>query len=116
LTAKLRAALHPLLAGLQAWMQEPPAGRPPSLPSATDAAAPAVDTATALQRLRALLEQDDPAAPEFLQQHAPVLKAALASSFAVVEMHTQNFDFEQALAAWPALSAPGTEPPAIHAP
>jgi two-component system sensor histidine kinase/response regulator len=116
LTATLGAALHPLLAGLQAWMQEPPAGLPHSLPSA-GVGAPALDPATALQRLRTLLEQDDPAAPEFLQQHAPALQAALAGSFTAVEMHTQNFDFEQALAALPgAAAAPGAEHPAIHTP
>ena len=67
-----------------------------------------------LQKLRTLLEQDDPAAPEFFQHNVQVLRSALGSSFTVVEMHTQNFDFEQALAAMAAVSGP--EHPAVHTP
>ena len=61
----------------------------------------------AVQRLRHLLEQDDPAATEFFQHNGKILGAALGSPFKTVEMHTLNFDFEQALEAMAAV--PGSE-------
>ncbi len=63
---------------------------------------------------RHLLSQDDPAATEFFQHNASVLKALLGDAFKGVEMHTLNFDFEQALEAMAAVSGP--EHPAVHTP
>ena len=118
LTAALNTSLQRLLTGLQAWMHSASMGRPADLAMPIDPAAQAVDSAVALQQLRMLLEQDDPAAPSFLQRHAQVLQAALGSSFATLEMHTQNFDFEHALAALPAHpdepAMPGPEHAAVH--
>ena len=101
--AELRAALVPLLAGLQAWLAESvvavePA---PSVPGSGGEMA-----AEALQRLRHLLEQDDPAATEFFQHNGKILGAALGNVFKTVEMHTLNFDFEQALEAMAAVPGP----------
>ncbi len=101
--AELRAALVPLLAGLQAWLAESvvavePA---PSVPGSGGEIA-----AEALQRLRHLLEQDDPAATEFFQHNGKILGAALGNVFKTVEMHTLNFDFEQALEAMAAVPGP----------
>lgn len=101
--AELRAALVPLLAGLQAWLVESvvAVGPAPSVPGAGSEMA-----AEALQRLRHLLEQDDPAATEFFQHNGKILGAALGSVFKTVEMHTLNFDFEQALEAMAAVPGP----------
>ena len=71
------------------------------------------ESADALWRLRHLLEQDDPAATEFFQHNAGLLKAVMGDVFKVVEMHTLNFDFEQALEAMAAM--PGPENSAVHA-
>ena len=114
LTATLGAALQPLLTGLQAWMQGQQTGRPEGLETPAGAALQGMGATAVLQKLRTLLEQDDPAAPEFFQHNVQVLQSALGSSFTVVEMHTQNFDFEQALAAMAAVSGP--EHPAVHTP
>ncbi|MBV7431684.1 MULTISPECIES: PAS domain S-box protein [unclassified Acidovorax] len=107
------SALQPLLDGLQAWMQRHRPAAPDSVAGA-GAGHEGLDGAGALQHLRGLLEQDDPAAPEFFQHNAPVLKPVLGSAFTVVEMHTLNFDFEQALGAM--ADAPGSEHPAAHTP
>jgi len=96
LLSALGDALQPVLDGLQAWSSE--AAAPPQQPSA------APDPADAVERLRGLLEQDDPAATEFFQHNATVLKAVLGNAFKTVEMHTLNFDFEQALEAMAAAS------------
>ena len=101
LLAALGEALQPVLDGLRAWSAEPVAP-----PQQQPGAAP--DPADAVERLRGLLEQDDPAATEFLQHNANVLKAALGHAFKTVEMHTLNFDFEQALEAMAAAS--GSDP------
>ena len=118
LIASLDAALQPLLAQLHTWMLGPRTGRPADLTPSAAAGTQVEDSAVALQQLRTLLEQDDPAAPEFLQRHAQVLQAALGSSFAMLEIHTQNFDFEQALAVLPAQpdepAMPGPEHSAVH--
>ena len=100
LLAALGEALQPVLDGLRAWSAE--AVAPPQRPGA------APDPADAVERLRGLLEQDDPAATEFFQHNANVLKAALGHAFKTVEMHTLNFDFEQALEAMAAAS--GSDP------
>jgi two-component system sensor histidine kinase/response regulator len=117
LTAAVNTSLQRLLPRLQAWVHSASMGRPADL-ATIDPAAQAADSAMALQQLRRLLEQDDPAAPGFLQRHAQVLQAALGSSFATLEMHTQNFDFEHALAALPAHpdepAMPGPEHAAVH--
>lgn len=94
LLSTLGAALQPLLAGLQQWLQQ----GAPSVTETGDLAAPQ-DLAAGLAQLRSLLEKDDPAAPEFFQHNVQWLETALGSAFAAVEMHTLNFDFEQALAA-----------------
>ncbi|MNL37309.1 hypothetical protein D3C87_1594500 [compost metagenome] len=82
-----------------------------AVPAAVAVSKDAADTA---ERLRHLLSQDDPAATEFFQHNASVLKALLGDAFKVVEMHTLNFDFEQALEAMAAVSGP--EHPVVHAP
>jgi len=106
--AELRAALVPLLTGLQAWVVESvvEAEPAPAVPEpGGELAAEAV--AQAVQRLRHLLEQDDPAATEFFQHNGKTLGAALGDVFKTVEMHTLNFDFELALEAMAAV--PGSE-------
>jgi two-component system sensor histidine kinase/response regulator len=117
LLAELRAALQPLLHGLQDWvLQAVQAGTTPESGLAPNARAPGagMTPAEAGQHLRRLLEQDDPAATEFFQHNGVVLKAALGSAFQVVEKHTLNFDFEQALEALAAV--PGSESPALETP
>jgi len=117
LLAELRAALQPLLRGLQDWvLQAVQAGTTPESGLAPTARAPGagMTPAEAGQHLRHLLEQDDPAATEFFQHNGVVLKAALGSAFQVVEKHTLNFDFEQALEALAAV--PGSESPALETP
>lgn len=111
LLVPLATALQPLLQALQSWAHQAPA---PRAPATAMGAAPALSAADALQKLRKLLEQDDPAATEFFQHNGPVLKSALGAAFAPVEAHTLNFDFEQALGAMAAV--PGSEHPAAHAP
>lgn len=114
LESALAAALQPVLAGLGAWIQgQQAAGRPQDDGAPLVMAAPAgEDGAAALQKLRTLLEQDDPAAAEFFQHNAQVLRPVLGSSFSVVEIHALNFDFEQALEAIAAVS--GSENPAVR--
>ena len=111
LLTDLSGALLPVLRGLQTWL--PQASAVVAAPAAAPAARGAV-TGETLARLRRLLEQDNSAATEFFQQNAEVLKALLGETFHVVEIHTLNFDFEQALEAMSAV--PGPEYPAIHAP
>ena len=102
LAASVQASLDPLLAGLQAWV----ASNPPEATAAASAAQlTETEPAPALQRLRELLQNDDPAATEFFQHNANVLKLALGSAFTKVELHTLHFDFEQGLAAMPAAEA-----------
>ena len=110
LLVELGTALLPVLGGLQAWMPQVDAAVV-AMPAAVAVSPEAVDTA---ERLRHLLSQDDPAATEFFQHNASVLKALLGDAFKVVEMHTLNFDFEQALEAMAAVSGP--EHPVVHAP
>ena len=106
--AELRAALVPLLAGLQAWLVESVVVAEPAPFVLEPGGELAVEAAVqAVQRLRHLLEQDDPAATEFFQHNGKTLGAALGDVFKTVEMHTLNFDFEQALEAMAAV--PGSE-------
>lgn len=117
LLAELRAALQPLLQGLQDWVLQAVQARAtpaPGLATAAVALGHGATPAEAEQYLRQLLEQDDPAATEFFQHNGVVLKAALGSVFQTVEKHTLNFDFEQALEAMAAV--PGSEPPALETP
>ncbi|MFI8615658.1 PAS domain S-box protein [Acidovorax sp. NPDC077693] len=95
----LATALQPLLQALQAWAQQAVAPRPAASTPAAVGGVPALSAGDALQRFRTLLEQDDPAATEFLQHNVSVLKSVLGPAFAHVEVHTLNFDFEQALGA-----------------
>ena len=93
---------------MQAWVVESVvvAEPVPAVPEpGEELAAEAV--AQAVQRLRHLLEQDDPAATEFFQHNGKTLGAALGDVFKTVEMHTLNFDFELALEAMAAV--PGSE-------
>ena len=112
LAAALQGSLDPLVRGLQAWAQHNP-------PEATVAAS-AADLAEAaparsVRRLRELLQNDDPAATEFLQHNSDVLKLALGNAFAQVELHTLNFDFEQGLAAMPGADAdPAADAPPLE--
>ena len=105
LLSDLEAALQPVVDGLQLWMQ---LSAPPTNHALADDAGPpgprghgadGVDGMQAVRHLRRLLQQDDPAAPEFFQDNVQVLKPALGDAFAAVELHTLNFDFEQALGA-----------------
>ncbi|MFN7152778.1 MAG: PAS domain S-box protein [Acidovorax sp.] len=109
LLVELGSALAPVLGGLQAW-----APHAEAVMANSEAAAQVADPAGALERLGHLLAQDDPAATDFLQHNAAVLKDVLGGVFKVVEMHTLNFDFEQALEAMDA--TPGPEYPAVHSP
>jgi two-component system sensor histidine kinase/response regulator len=111
--AAVHAALQPLLEGLQAWMRgQPPAG---AVAAANPAAGPqGLDPDATVRYLQGLLERDDPAAPEFFQHNAPVLQHVLGSAFALVQTHTLNFDFEQALEALAA--APDPEHSAVQTP
>ena len=113
LLAELRAALQPLLQGLQEWVQGQAAPEQGVSPSA-GAPGPGMTPAEAEHHLRHLLEQDDPAATEFFQHNGVLLKAALGSAFQAVEKHTLNFDFEQALEAMAAV--PGSESTALESP
>ena len=99
----LADTLEPVMQGLAAWMAVPAAPQP------LDARASSASATDAAERLRELLAQDAPAATEFFQQNAIVLKAVLGEAFASVEIHTLNFDFEQALEAM--ASASGSHPP-----
>ena len=107
LLVELGSALAPVLGGLQSWaLQAEVAAANP------DAAAQGADPTGASERLGHLLARDDPAATDFLQHNASVLKAVLGDAFKVLEMHTLNFDFEQALEAIAAV--PGPEHPAVQ--
>jgi two-component system, sensor histidine kinase and response regulator len=110
LLVELGTALLPVLGGLQAWMPQADA----ALVAMPADVAVSTQTADTAERLRHLLSQDDPAATEFFQHNASVLKALLGDAFKVVEMHTLNFDFEQALEAMAAVSGP--QHPAVHTP
>ena len=117
LLAALGAALNPVLEPLQAWTQTPQPPVPPGNGAVSVAAGPPpqpLEPAQALQALCDLLEHDDPAACEFFQHNAALLQSVLGSAFKVVEMHTLNFDFEQAMAVIHA--APRTDEPPAHAP
>jgi two-component system, sensor histidine kinase and response regulator len=110
LLVELGTALLPVLSGLQAWVpQSVVAGV--AAPAAVTVSTEAADTT---ERLRHLLSQDDPAATEFFQHNVSVLKDLLGDAFKVVEMHTLNFDFEQALEAMASVSGP--QHPAVHTP
>ncbi len=117
LLAELRAALQPLLQGLQDWVLQAVQGQAepgPGVPPSEGASGPCMTPAEAEHHLRHLLEQDDPAATEFFQHNGVLLKAALGSAFQAVEKHTLNFDFEQALEAMAAV--PGSESTALESP
>ena len=109
LLVELGSALLPVLVGLQAWMPQAEAAA-----ENPQAEAQGAGPADALERLGRLLARDDPAAADFLQHNASVLKAVLGDAFKVVEMHTLNFDFERALEAMAAV--PGPEHPAVQPP
>lgn len=106
LLVPLATALQPLLQALQAWAQQAVAPRPAASTPAAVGGVPALSAGDALQRFRTLLEQDDPAATEFLQHNVSVLKSVLGPAFAHVEVHTLNFDFEQALGAMATVPRP----------
>ena len=116
LLGELGNALDPLLHALRAWQQaaDPPGSAVAEPPRPDAAGEPAPDGAAALPHLRGLLEQDDPAAAEFFQHNAQVLKPVLGPAFHAVETHTLNFDFEQALEALAGMQT--TEPSATGAP
>lgn len=85
-----------LLEGLDAWA----AAAQPADPLPADAlpGQPApMALRPALQRLQVLLQADDPAAVDHLQQNRPVLESALGVAFAALEADTRSFEFERAL-------------------
>ena len=117
LLAELRAALQPLLQGLQEWMLQAEQGQAapePGMARSAGVSGQGMTPPEAEHHLRHLLEQDDPAATEFFQHNGVLLKAALGSAFQPVEKHTLNFDFEQALEAMAAV--PGSESTALESP
>lgn len=85
-----------LLQGLDAWA----AAAQPAAPAPADAVpgqpAP-LALRPALQRLQVLLQADDPAAVEHLQQNRPLLESALGAAFVALESDTRSFEFERAL-------------------
>ena len=117
LLAELRAALQPLLQGLQEWMLQAvqgPTAPEPGMARSAGVSGQGMTPPEAEHHLRHLLEQDDPAATVFFQHNGVLLKAALGSAFQAVEKHTLNFDFEQALEAMAAV--PGSESTALESP
>ncbi|MFN3377155.1 MAG: PAS domain S-box protein [Burkholderiaceae bacterium] len=106
----LEALLLPLVHALQRWCD----GMSDSAQSPSDDPQAAPDADRPLHTLRTLLEQDDPAAFEFLQQNASMLEHALGPAYAAVSAHIRHFDYDQALKALPA--APLSGPPLGAAP
>ena len=105
LLGEVRSALQPILDALHDWVAlgatthnsaDADAAEPLPAPVPSDAASPA---ARALQELCSLLDNDDPAAVEYLQHNALLLSAALGGAFDAVQTHTLKFDFEKALGA-----------------
>ncbi|CAM3754165.1 PAS domain S-box protein [Paracidovorax anthurii] len=98
--AAARAAtdrLDGLLHGLEDWMRTAAPG-PADAPSAPAGPEGHAARQQALERLRRLLQGDDPAAVDHLRRHAALLREALGTDFGRVEAHVRRFDFEQALA------------------
>ena len=100
LLGALAAAMEPLVAGLQNWVDQSGAASAAFAPGLAAQQSPTADVLAVddvLTQLRDLLSQDDPAAPHFLQHNATILEAALGDGFATVQAQVRNFDFEQAL-------------------
>ena len=100
LLGALAAAMEPLVAGLQSWVDQSGAASAAFAPGLAAQQSPTADVLAVddvLTQLRDLLSQDDPAAPHFLQHNATILEAALGDGFATVQAQVRNFDFEQAL-------------------
>ena len=100
LLGALAAAMEPLVAGLQNWVDQSGAASAAFAPGLAAQQSPTADVLAVddvLTQLRDLLSQDDPAATEFLQHNATILEAALGDGFATVQAQVRNFDFEQAL-------------------
>jgi two-component system sensor histidine kinase/response regulator len=102
LLTSLESPLLLLLDGLRMWMAQSA-----STVARTDGGpTQGLQPQEAVQALRDLLQKDDPAATEYLQNHATLLKSALLTLFKPVEMHILNFDFEQALEAMAEVPSP----------
>ncbi len=100
LLGALAAAMEPLVAGLQNWVDQSGAASAAFAPGLAAQQSPTADVLAVddvLTQLRDLLSQDDSAAPHFLQHNATILEAALGDGFATVQAQVRNFDFEQAL-------------------
>ena len=100
LLGALAAAMEPLVAGLQSWVDQSGAASAAFAPGLAAQQSPTADVLAVddvLTQLRDLLSQDDPAATEFLQHNATILEAALGDGFATVQAQVRNFEFEQAL-------------------
>lgn len=113
LLGALAAAMEPLVAGLQSWVDQSgavSAAFAPVVAAQPSATADALGVDDVLTQLRDLLSQDDPSATEFLQHNATILEAALGDGFATVQAQVRNFDFEQALEHLPQ-SQGGVQPP-----
>ena len=113
LLGALAAAMEPLVAGLQSWVDQSGAASAAFAPGLAAQQSPTADVLAVddvLTQLRDLLSQDDPAATEFLQHNATILEAALGDGFATVQAQVRNFDFEQALEHLPQ-SQGGVQPP-----
>jgi two-component system sensor histidine kinase/response regulator len=89
----LALALPPLVAGLEAHF----AALDGQTPTA-DAAPPAQPPREALERLRTLVADDDPAATDWLQRHAAELRPVLGERHERLARALDDFDFETAQA------------------
>ena len=92
-TLATEAALQPLIAALQAYLQgTSPAAALPVAAETTLHELPAL-----VERLRALLQTDDAAAVDLLQAFEPALQRATGVRFAALAQAIQGFDFDTAL-------------------
>ena len=86
----LRAELESLVVGLRAW--DGSAAPVPEAPGESSG-----ESAQRLAELGALLQDNDSAALDFLEQHATMLQVVLGRGFRSLERNIREFDFEQAL-------------------
>ena len=100
LLAQLQERSDALVQPLAAWHARTAVAADPPATTATSAAADAAapgDARAALQHLRSLLQQDDPEALEHLRQNTALLRPALGTALAALQVATEHFDFGTAL-------------------
>ncbi|HEX5804104.1 MAG TPA: Hpt domain-containing protein, partial [Azospira sp.] len=100
-------ALGELLAALTAALPAVDAAPAGVAEAVADAATDAAQAAKVLDRLRALLADDDSAAAEFLESNAETLRAALGEAFGEIAQAVGNFDFDTAMARLQAIRTGG---------